>query len=138
VASAEDDFQELSELLFGAKDRYRSARATILHTVDAAVAEESNRHFLDWRFRQPGGSGMGKLRSDEERRAHGPDVPQNFYLHYEDSEESVRLWHERPVHTIACVCAPQPTSSSSAPPTWPLAPVTGMALKSALAVAVAL
>jgi hypothetical protein len=96
VASAEDDFQELSELLFGAKDRYRSARATILHTVDAAVTEESNRHFLDWRFRQPGASGMGVMRSDEERRAHGPDVPQNFYLHYEDSEESVRLWHERP------------------------------------------
>jgi hypothetical protein len=29
MASVEDDFQELSKLLFGAKERYRSARATI-------------------------------------------------------------------------------------------------------------
>ncbi len=33
-----DDFRELSDLLFGAKDRYRSARATISHTVDGTVA----------------------------------------------------------------------------------------------------
>ena len=91
-----DDFQELSELLFGAKERYRSARATIRHTIDAAVAEEANRRFVDWRFAQPGGSGLGILRTDEERRAHGPDVPQDFYLDYEDTEEVVRLWHERP------------------------------------------
>jgi hypothetical protein len=29
VDPGEDDFQELSNLLFGAKERYRSARATI-------------------------------------------------------------------------------------------------------------
>jgi hypothetical protein len=52
VASVEDDFQKLSELLFGAKERYRSARAMITHTVDAAVAEEANRRFVDWRFAQ--------------------------------------------------------------------------------------
>jgi len=91
-----DDFRELSGLLFGAKDRYRSARATISYTVDGAVAEESNRRFVDWRFAQPGGSGMGKLRTEEERRAHGPDVPRDFYLTYEDAERVVRLWHERP------------------------------------------
>jgi hypothetical protein len=34
-----DDFQELSGLLFGAKDRHRSARATVSYTVDGAVAE---------------------------------------------------------------------------------------------------
>jgi hypothetical protein len=96
VASVEDDFQELSDLLFGAKERYRSARATITHTVDGAVAEESKRRFVDWRFRQPGGSGLGKLRTKEERRAHGPDVPRDFYLSYEDIERVVRLWHERP------------------------------------------
>ena len=71
-------------------------RATIVHTVDAAVAEESNRRFVDWRFAQPGGSGMGVLRPEEERRTHGPDVPRDFYLDYEDTEEVVRIWHEKP------------------------------------------
>jgi len=96
VSSVEDDFQELSDLLFGATERYRSARATITHTVDGSVAQESNRRFVDWRFAQPGGSGMGILRTDEERRAHGPDMPQDFYLEYEDTEEIYHLWHERP------------------------------------------
>ncbi len=96
MSSVEDDFQELSDLLFGAKERYRSARATITHSVDGSVAQESNRRFVDWRFAQPGGSGMGILRTDAERRAHGPDVPQDFYLEYEDTEEIYRLWHERP------------------------------------------
>ena len=58
MASVEDDFHELSELLLGAKKRYRSARATITHTVDGAVAEEANRRFVDWRFDQ-GNPGMG-------------------------------------------------------------------------------
>ena len=40
MVSAEDDFQELSELLFRAKERYRSARATITHTVVAAGRRE--------------------------------------------------------------------------------------------------
>lgn len=96
VDPGEDDFRELSSLLFGAKERYRTARATITYTVDGAAAEESNRRFVDWRFAQPGGSGMGILRTEEERRAHGPDVPQDFYLTYEDTERVVSLWHERP------------------------------------------
>jgi hypothetical protein len=33
MASEDDDFQELSELLFGAKELYRSVRAEITHTV---------------------------------------------------------------------------------------------------------
>jgi hypothetical protein len=96
VSSVEDDFQELSDLLFGAKERYRTAHATITHTVDGAVAEESKRRFVDWRFAQPGGSGLGILRTEEERRTHGPDRPQDLYLTYEDSTEIYRLWHERP------------------------------------------
>ena len=95
MASVEDDSQELSDLLRGAKERYRSARATILHTVNGAVAGEANRRFVDWRFKQPGGSGLGTLRSQEERRAHGPDRPQDFYREYEDTEETYHLWHER-------------------------------------------
>jgi hypothetical protein len=42
-----DTFQELFGLLFGAKERYLLARATIVHTVYAAVAEEANRCFVD-------------------------------------------------------------------------------------------
>jgi hypothetical protein len=71
-------------------------RATITHTVDGAVAEESKRRFVDWRFEQPGGTGLGILRSEDERRAHGPDVPRDFYLSSEDTEQAVRLWHEGP------------------------------------------
>ena len=102
-----DDFQELSGLLFGAKERYRSARATILHTVNGAVAEESHRRFLDWRFAQPGGSGLGILRTEEERRAHGPDEPPDFYRSYEDTERVVRLWHEHPDRWREEILAPE-------------------------------
>lgn len=91
-----DDFQELSKLLFKATERYCSVRAEISHTIDGAIAEESNWRFVDWRFGQPGGSGLGVLRTEEGRRAHGPDVPRDFYLEYEDSKEHVRLWHEIP------------------------------------------
>lgn len=91
-----DDFQEISELLFKAKERYESVRAEISYTVDGTVAEESNRRFIQWRFDQPGGSGLAILRTKDERRVRGSDVPQDFYLEYEDSEESVCLWHEIP------------------------------------------
>jgi hypothetical protein len=85
----DDDFRELSGLLFGAKERYRCARATILHTIDAAVAEEANRRFVDWRFAQgnPGMAIIGKP---------GPPAREDFYQDYKDTEEVVSLWHERP------------------------------------------
>jgi hypothetical protein len=88
-----DDFRELSGLLhFGAKERYRSVRATITRTVDGAVAEEANRRFVDWRFSKKGGFGMVRKDGGEWRRP-----PRgNFYRAYEDSEVVVRLWHERP------------------------------------------
>ncbi len=84
-----DDFEELYELLGGAGARYRSARATVMHTVDATVAREANRRFVDWRF--AGGSpGMGIIGKP------GPPEPEDFYHEYEDSEERIRIWHERP------------------------------------------
>jgi hypothetical protein len=58
AAPTDDDFQEISDLLFSANERYRSVRATILLTIDATVAEEANRRFVDWRFAQ-GNPGMG-------------------------------------------------------------------------------
>ena len=84
-----DDFGELSGLLFGAKDRYRSARATISYTVVGAVAQESNRRFVDWRFAQ-GNPGMGIIGKP------GPPVREDFYREYEDAERVVSLWHEMP------------------------------------------
>jgi hypothetical protein len=87
-----DDFRELSSLLFGAKDRYRSARATISYTVVGAVAEESNRRFVDWRFANSGGFGLEREDGGEWQRRPRED----FYRAYEDTERVVRLWHERP------------------------------------------
>lgn len=83
-----DDFEELYGLLSGAGGRYRSARATVVHTVDVAVAREANRRFVDWRF--AGGSfGMGTIGKP------GPPEPEDFYHEYENSEEQrIRIWHE--------------------------------------------
>jgi len=85
----EDDFREISDLLLGAKGRYRSARARVRFSVDAAVSRESNRRFVDWRFAQgePGMAIIGKP---------GPPVPEDFYHDYADSEDEVLLWHEVP------------------------------------------
>ena len=107
VDTRDDDFRALSGLLFEAKERYRSAHATLLHTVNGAVAEESHRRFVNWRFAQPGDTGLGILRTKQERRAHGPDVPSDFYRSYEDTERVVRLWHERPDRWREEILAPQ-------------------------------
>src|SRR3712207_4559150 len=89
AGSTDDDFEELHELLSRAKERYHSVRATIVHTVDAAVAREANRRFVDWRFDQssPGMAILGKPGSPER---------EDFYREYEAPEEVVRLWHRRP------------------------------------------
>ena len=87
--SVRDDFEELHEMLSKAKERYRSARATIVHTVDGVVAKEANRRFVDWRFDQ-GEPGMGIIGKP------GPPQREDFYHEYEDSEEWIRLWHQRP------------------------------------------
>jgi nitrate reductase assembly molybdenum cofactor insertion protein NarJ len=46
---ANDDFEELHMALSKAKERYRSLRATLLHTVDGTLAKEANRRFIDRR-----------------------------------------------------------------------------------------
>jgi hypothetical protein len=72
AAPTKDDFQEISDLLFRANERYRAVRATILLTIDATVAEEANRRFVDWRFAQ-GNPGMGIIGKP------GPPVREDFY-----------------------------------------------------------
>jgi hypothetical protein len=86
----EDDFREISELLSGAPGRYRSARARVRFSVDAAVSRESNRRFVNWRFEQTGGTDMRIVGKP------GPSVREDFYHDYEDAQDEVLLWHERP------------------------------------------
>lgn len=87
--SANDDFRELFGLLSKAGERYRSARATLVHAVDGALAKVANRRFVDWRFDQ-GEPGMGIIGKP------GPPQREDFYHEYEDCEEWSRLWHQRP------------------------------------------
>jgi hypothetical protein len=84
-----DDFEELFALLSNAAERYRSVRATLVHAVNATLAKEANRRFVDWRFggREPGMGIIGKP---------GPPEPGDFYHEYEDSEERIHLWHRVP------------------------------------------
>lgn len=70
-----DDFEELYELLPKAKKPYRSARATVTHTVDGCLAKEANRRFGG---REPGMGVIGKP---------SPPEPEDFYDEYEDPEE---------------------------------------------------
>lgn len=89
MARTHDDFEELHGLLSGAKERYRSVRAEVVHTVDATLAREANRHFVDWRFDQ-GNPGMGVIGKP------GPPEREDFYYEYEELEERAQLWHQRP------------------------------------------
>ena len=84
-----DDFEGLYELLSKATERYRSVRATLVHTVNAKLAKEANRRFVGWRFdgREPGMGIIGKP---------GPPEPEDFYHDYEDYEERIYLWHRLP------------------------------------------
>jgi hypothetical protein len=85
-----DDLQELHELLSEAKERYRSVRAALVHTVDGTLAKKANRRFIDWRF-DGGSPGMGIIGKP------GPPQREDFYHDYEDYEEEwIRLWHQRP------------------------------------------
>jgi hypothetical protein len=86
---ANDDFEELHTLLSKAKERYRSVRATLVHTVDGTLAKEANRRFIDWRLDQ-GSPSMGIIGKP------GPPQRDDLYHDYEDSEEWIRLWHPRP------------------------------------------
>lgn len=87
---ADDDFEEIHALLSKAKERYRSVRATVVHTVDGTLAKEANRRFVDWRFAQ-GNPGMGIIGKP------GAPEREDFYHDYElDSEERIYLWHQMP------------------------------------------
>jgi hypothetical protein len=81
------ELPQLSRLLFGAKARYRTARATIRKTVDGTLATQAHNRFVDHR-RQ-------RLASGQER-AFGDPLYEPRYREYQDSEETAHIWHERP------------------------------------------
>lgn len=84
MVPVEDDFQELSELLFGARERYRSVRATVRHRRRGALATEAINRYVEYGFRH------GILTNFD------PPYHEPRYRKYEDFEEVSRLWHERP------------------------------------------
>lgn len=87
--STEDDFfEEFFNLLSKAKYRYHSAHATVVHTIEAALAKEANRRFIDRRFDQDN-SGMAIIGKP------GPPERKDFYHEYDDSEKWIYLWHRR-------------------------------------------
>lgn len=88
--SADEDFEEIHELLSKARERYRSVRATLIHTVDPDTAREANRCFVNWRFDRgnPGMAIVGKP---------GPPEREDFHHEYEDNaEERIYVWHQTP------------------------------------------
>lgn len=87
-----NDFEEVSELLLSAGERNGSAYATVAYTVDADVAEEANRRYVDGSFAHNGGFGVERENGGPWRRR----PKEYFYRAHEDRERIVRLWHERP------------------------------------------
>lgn len=91
MAGRDDDFEEIRGLLVRTGERHASVRATVAYTVHAAVAEEANRRFVDWRFAH---GGFGMVREDGGLWRRPPK--EDFYRAYEDTERRILLWHERP------------------------------------------
>lgn len=80
----DDDYRELSDLLFGAGERYRTVRATIEHRRQGMLATEAERRYTEYGF------GHGIL-SNFDPPYHVPR-----YREYGDLKENTRLRHERP------------------------------------------
>ncbi len=81
---AANQFREVSGLLLGAGERYRTARATITHRRRGDLATEAEARYVEYGFRR------GILSNFDPPF----DVPR--YREYADLEEVSRLWHERP------------------------------------------
>jgi hypothetical protein len=79
-----DHFHELSGLLFGARDRYRTVRATIRHLRRGNLATEAENRYVEYGFRH------GVLSNID------PPLYEPRYREYEDLEEVSRLGHEPP------------------------------------------
>jgi len=80
VDPGEDDFRELSDLLFGARERYRTVR----HFRRGVLATEATGRYVEYGFRN---NILPNL---------DPPYYEPRYREYGDLEEVSRLWHERP------------------------------------------
>lgn len=81
---AANQFRKVSDLLLGASERYRTARATIVRRRRGDLATEAENRYVDYGF------GHGILSNLDPPF----DVPR--YRRYADLEEVSRLWHKRP------------------------------------------
>ena len=81
-----DNLRQLFELLLGAEERYRTAYATVYHATNGTLSAEADRRFMEHARRKGMVYYFGTLTSEE-----GSE-----HRRYEDSEEVLRLWHERP------------------------------------------
>ncbi len=79
-----DDYREVADLLFGARERYRTVRATIEHRRRGTLATEAERRYTEYGFSHG-------ILSNFDPPYHVPR-----YRTYEDLAETSRLWHERP------------------------------------------
>ena len=84
VHPGEDDYRELTELLFGARERYRRVRATVRHSRRGVLATEAINRYVEYAFRN-------NILSNFD-----PPYDEPRYREYADLEEISRLWHERP------------------------------------------
>ncbi|MDP9477787.1 MAG: hypothetical protein M3R38_19235 [Actinomycetota bacterium] len=84
VDPGEDDFPELSNLLFGARERYLSVRATVHHRRHGDLATEAINRYVEYGFRHG-------ILSNFDPPYHVPT-----YRQYGDLEEVSRVRHERP------------------------------------------
>jgi hypothetical protein len=50
VHPGEDDYRELTDLLFGARERYRSVRATVRHSRCGVLATEAINRYVEYGF----------------------------------------------------------------------------------------
>lgn len=80
----DDDFHKLSDLLFAAGDRYRTARAVVRHRRRGDLATEAENRYTEYGFSHG-------ILSNFDPPYHVPR-----YREYGDLEETSRLWHERP------------------------------------------
>jgi len=84
VHPGEDDYRELTDLLFGARERYLSVRATVRHSRRGVLATEAINRYVEYSFRN-------NILSNFD-----PPYDEPRYREYGDLEEVSRLWHERP------------------------------------------
>ena len=83
-SAANDDFRELSALLFGVGERYRSVRATVRHRRRGDLATEAINRYVEYGFRN-------NILSNFDPPYHEPRYRKCGYL-----DEISLLWHERP------------------------------------------